>query len=145
MKKFVSHSEEETKQFAQNLAKKISSGVLALIGQLGAGKTTFVQGFAKGLLIKEKVISPTFIFIRQHPIPNSNRNFYHIDLYRIETGDELNSLGLQEIIDNPANITLIEWAEKADNLLPKETIKIKLKINNPDEREITLSNHQLLS
>src|SRR3989304_1778394 len=99
MPKFVSHSANETKQIAEKLAKVVQktllqqiqgrmahpkSNIFALTGELGAGKTIFAQGFAKGLGIKEKIISPTFVLIRQHKIPNTTKTLYHIDLYRLE-------------------------------------------------------------
>lgn len=130
MKKIISHSDKETKDFAKNFAKNFAGGVIALTGELGAGKTTFTQGFAEGLGIKEKIISPTFVLIRQH------ENFFHIDLYRLEN---FSHLGLEEIINNPGNIVLIEWAEKAKSLLPKNTVYISLKNLGENKREITLS------
>lgn len=136
MAKYLTYSEEETKKLAQNLAKKFKKGVLALTGDLGTGKTTFATGFAKGLGIKEKIISPTFMLIRQHQIPNSDKLFYHIDLYRIK---DLTQLGLREITSNLDNIILIEWAEKAKHLLPTNTTFINLKVLDKNKREITLS------
>lgn len=127
MKKLITSSSEETKQFAANLAKKFNRGILALSGELGSGKTTFAQGFARGLGIKEKIISPTFIIIRQYPT-----NFYHIDLYRVENFQEL---GLEEILANPNNIVLIEWAEKIKDL-PKNTKKITIEKLEGDKRLI---------
>lgn len=135
MPKIISNSAVETKQVAYDLAQKIDHGVIALTGDLGAGKTTFAQGFAEGLGIKEKIISPTFVLIRQHQIPNSKNIFYHIDLYRLE--EDTSKLGLGEIFSNKKNITLIEWAEKL-NQLPKNTIQIYIKILGPSKREITL-------
>lgn len=125
MQIFISNSEKETKQIAGRLARQITHGVIALSGELGAGKTTFVQGFAKGLGIKEKIISPTFVLIRQHQIPKTNKILYHIDLYRLEENQDFKKLGLEEIINNPNNLVLIEWAEKLTDL-PKGTIKISI-------------------
>lgn len=119
------------------MAANFKSGVIALEGELGAGKTTFVQGFAKGLGIKEKIISPTFVLIRQHKIlPAGRQVLYHIDLYRIEN---LNGLGLEEILKDPENIALIEWAEKIKDLLPKDTVKISFKISDVNIRKISIS------
>lgn len=129
MKKFITNSSEETKKLAGDLAKKLNRGIVALYGDLGSGKTTFVQGFAKRLGIKEKIISPTFIIIRQYPT-----NFYHIDLYRVEN---FQGLGLEEILANPNNIVLIEWAEKIKDL-PKNTIRITIKKLENDKRLITI-------
>lgn len=139
MKQYKTSSDQETKILAQNLAKKIQSGVIALFGELGAGKTTFVQGFAKGLKIKEKIISPTFVLIRQHPIPETNKIFYHIDLYRLDSGKDLKSIGLPEVLSNPQNLVVIEWAEKATKYLPKNTVKITLEKISGNERKIIVS------
>ncbi len=136
MSKFRSHSEKETKKLAEDLAKHRTSGVIALTGELGAGKTTFVQGFAKGLGLKDKIISPTFVLIRQHKF--GKRILYHIDLYRLENNINIKQLGIEEIISNPNNLVLIEWAEKIEKNLPKNTIKISLKKINENERLITL-------
>lgn len=137
MQKYKSSSEEETKKIAADLAKKTKANFFALSGELGAGKTIFVQGFAKGLGIKEKTISPTFILIRQHQIPNSPKILYHIDLYRLENLKDISSLGLEEIWSNPNNVVLIEWAEKL-NELPKNTVKIILEKEKEDKRLITI-------
>jgi tRNA threonylcarbamoyladenosine biosynthesis protein TsaE len=135
---FVSHSEEETRNFAKNLAKKNKTQVVALIGELGYGKTIFAQGFAQGLGIKEKVISPTFILVRAHPIPKKNKTFYHLDLYRLEQKSEIEHL-VKEILENPNNILLIEWAEKVESILPKNSLRIKLEKVSEFERKINLS------
>ena len=137
MKQFKSHSEKQTKKLAEDLGKKITSGVIALTGELGAGKTTFVQGFAKGLKIKDKIISPTFVLIRQHKF--DRRILYHIDLYRLENNINIKQLGIEELISNPNNLVLIEWAEKIEKNLPKNTVKINLKKINDMERLITIS------
>ncbi len=126
MTTYTTNCAEETQKIAHKIAKKIKNGaILALIGDLGSGKTTFTQGFAKGLGIKEKVISPTFILMRQYSLPGSPKaKLFHIDLYRFENIKEIESLGLNEIFSNPKNIILIEWAEKLGKLLPKQAVKI---------------------
>lgn len=138
MKKYLTNSEKETKDLAEKLAKKLTK-VIALFGELGVGKTTFAQGFAAGLGIKEKIISPTFVLIRRHKVPNSNRMFYHIDLYRLDSESDLKTLGFPEILADPQNLVLVEWAEKAEKYLPKNTTKITIKKTGENEREITLS------
>lgn len=135
---FISKSSVQTQKFAQELAQKYKSGgIIALIGDLGAGKTTFSQGFAKGLGINEKIISPTFVLIRQYPLSNSRSIFYHLDLYRLESDFEL--LGLGEILSNPSNIALIEWAEKLGDLLPKNATKIYIDKLDGDSRRISIT------
>src|SRR3990167_1447298 len=96
MDKFISKSEKDTWEFARKIAKSIKRGkTIALYGNLGSGKTTFVQGLAKALGIRQRIISPTFIIIRSHKL-KTNKTFYHIDLYRMGKTD-LNSLGLKEV------------------------------------------------
>lgn len=138
MKRIVSKNARQTKKIASNLAKKlVKSGsrtkalVIGLIGELGSGKTVFAQGFARGLGIKGKIVSPTFILMRRHG------NFYHFDCYRIKKPKEILNLGWKEIISNPQNIVLIEWAEKIKKILPKKCVIIKFKHINKYERKIS--------
>lgn len=134
MEKYLSNSDNQTKEIAAKLAKRSKNHIFALSGELGAGKTTFVQGFAQGLGIKEKIISPTFVLVRQHKIPDSQKILYHIDLYRVEN---ISSLGLEEIWSDPNNIILIEWAEKLKEL-PKGTVKISIQKEGSSRRKITV-------
>ncbi len=138
MKQYISKSIKSTKKIAANLAKEITKGVIALSGDLGAGKTAFVQGFAKELGIKEKIISPTFVLIRQHKLSKSNRTLFHIDLYRLEKIPDIKQLGLEEIWSNSNSIVLIEWAEKIKEYLPKNTTRIKIKKEEGNTRLITV-------
>lgn len=150
MKQYLTNSEKETK----NLAKIVQQAhhknrVFALSGQLGTGKTTFVQGFAKGLGIKEKIVSPTFVLIkeyeivRQHKVPKTKNILYHIDLYRVDR-KQVGELGLKELIDKqPAigrtkHFILIEWAEKAKSFLPKETIWVRFEQIDEFKRRIII-------
>lgn len=132
---YQTDSAYETLQLAKKFAKKLSSRILLLEGDLGSGKTTFVQGFARGLGVKEKVLSPTFVLIRQYQIPNNSSVLYHIDLYRIEKFKEL---GLKEILSNKNNVVLIEWAEKLKEL-PKGAIKISIKKEGDTKRVFTIA------
>lgn len=138
MKRYFSKSAVETKAIAAKLAKGKSLGVIALSGELGSGKTTFVQGFAKGLGIKEKIISPTFVLMRHHQIPKTEKVLFHIDLYRLEKDKEFNDLGITEILNNP-NQVIIEWAEKLKKL-PKGAIKISIKKAGLSRRIIIIHN-----
>ena len=141
MDTFITHSSKETFDKAYKFAEKYQNkgGIIALIGDLGSGKTTFVQGIASGLGITERVLSPTFIFIRQHKIPNSERILHHIDLYRVEDYQNINQLGLDEIIANPDNIALIEWAEKIGKILPQTATIIKIDRISENSRRITIN------
>lgn len=137
---YQTHSAKQTQNLAKKLAAKYlkRGGVIALIGPLGAGKTTFTQGFAQGLGIKDRIISPTFILIRQHPIPKTTHIFYHIDLYRLEEESEINQLGLEELLTSQNRVVLIEWAEKIERHLPKNTVKIYFEPVSENTRKITI-------
>lgn len=137
--KYQSSSPEETKKIASNFAKKIKSGVIALTGDLGAGKTTFTQGFAEGLGIKDKILSPTFVLIRQHRIPKTRRMLFHVDLYRLDNPEHIRGLGIEELLQTKNDIVLIEWAEKAQGILPKKTIWINFEIADNSKRIITIN------
>lgn len=101
------------------------AAVFALHGDLGAGKTTFVQSFARLLGIDESVTSPTFVIMKKYTITNSRwNNMIHIDAYRLSTASEMEVLGLVDELGRGENIIFIEWAEKVVDLLPKETINI---------------------
>lgn len=141
----LSRSADETKALGQKIGKSLKGGeVLALIGDLGAGKTTFTQGLAESLGI-EKVVSPSFIIMRSYPIinhPLSINHLYHVDLYRLEKNikKELDNLGVTAIWGKPENVVLIEWADKAQGLLPKSTIYVKFEYQDEDKRKILLIN-----
>ncbi|MDO8570472.1 MAG: tRNA (adenosine(37)-N6)-threonylcarbamoyltransferase complex ATPase subunit type 1 TsaE [Candidatus Daviesbacteria bacterium] len=138
--KYITKSAEETRGLGKKIAQKYQNGgILALFGDLGAGKTTFTQGFAKGLGIKNKVISPTFIVMRQYPLIKNKAHFYHIDLYRLDQINQLEEIGLSEIFANPQNVILIEWAEKLGTLLPRNAVKIKFNHIKEDSREIEIT------
>jgi tRNA threonylcarbamoyladenosine biosynthesis protein TsaE len=133
--KFVSKNQKQTQEFAGNLARKFDQGkIVALYGDLGAGKTTFVQGFAKGLGIEKRIISPTFVILRSYV--GKKFNFHHIDLYRLDSEQDIIDQGILDLFDDPKNIIAIEWAEKMEKILPKNLIKITLKYMNEKEREI---------
>jgi len=143
MKKvYKTKSVKETQEIAQQLAKKILKNlpagrqgiVIGLQGELGGGKTTFVQGFAKGLGIKEKILSPTFVIFKRFPI--KERNLYHFDCYRVKNEEDILELGFEEIISNPKNIVVIEWASKIKKIMPKGTIWINFKFVNETTRVI---------
>lgn len=139
MKTITTNSTFETQKFAEELAHQFKQGgTIALTGDLGAGKTTFVQGFAKGLGIEDKIISPTFVLIREHQIPNSTGVFYHLDLYRLEEPIDITSIGLKDLFSNPKNIILIEWADKLGENSPKGITKINIEKINENSRRITI-------
>lgn len=134
----LSLSPEDTKKFAAQLVKKLKRGdVLALTGELGAGKTCLVQGLAKGLGIKKRyyVNSPTFTILN---IYDGGRGpLYHFDWYRLNSAEEAADLGLEEYLDGNG-ISVIEWAEKFPNLLPERVIWVKMKIEGAEKRAIEI-------
>jgi tRNA threonylcarbamoyladenosine biosynthesis protein TsaE len=138
MKKYITKSNLETQKLAEDFAKSFTGNVIALSGSLGTGKTTFTQGFAKGLGIKDKIISPTFVLIRQHKIPKTKKTLFHIDLYRLENQEEFKNLGLVDLFNNNNDIILVEWAEKAKNLLPKNTIWIHFNSIDLNTRQLSI-------
>lgn len=121
--KFFSRSVQETQQIAKKIAKKYLQRyrIFTLSGELGSGKTVFVQGFVKHLNIKDKIVSPTFILIREHKIPKSEKILFHIDLYRLENTE---NIGLKEIFQNKNTIVLVEWPEKIDMQFLGDVVKI---------------------
>lgn len=140
MNKIRLTSLQETQKFAVEFAKTLKPrDILCLYGDLGSGKTTFVQGLARGLGIKNRIISPTFIIARHYKI--RDLVFYHIDLYRTETIHDFLSIGLDEILEDNSNIVAVEWAEKLKDMLPQKRIDIKFKLVNDNEREITIEKY----
>ena len=92
--------------------------VIALIGELGAGKTTFVQKFARAYGILENITSPTFVIFKKYD------TFVHIDAYRLKNSKELMDLGFQKFLDDPNNVICIEWADRVLDILPEDRITI---------------------
>ncbi len=133
----LTKSARQTQKLGEKIANQLiinhQSSIIALTGELGSGKTTFVQGVLKGLGIKKRVISPTFVFIREYG------RIYHVDLYRINSLADARGLGLEEILQDPHNIVLIEWAEKIKKILPKKRIDIHFNYLNNNQRKITIS------
>jgi len=144
--KYLTENPAQTKKMGEILAKEIlkthiggKALVLGLEGDLGGGKTTFLQGFAKGLGIKEKITSPTFVIIKRFRIPCfMPHDFYHIDCYRIRKPKEIFNLGLLKIISNPRNIVAVEWADRIKKILPKNVLFLKFGFVDKTSRKITI-------
>lgn len=143
-KGIITKSDKETKELAREMAREMLSNkneealIVGLEGNLGSGKTTFIQGVAQELGIKDRITSPTFVIMKKYTIEQGE--FYHIDCYRIES-DDLLELDFKEIISQPGNIIMIEWAEKVRDILPKNTTWIKFEyLLDKDKRKITYEN-----
>lgn len=133
----VSRSPEETVAFGKKIGACLKKGdTIALIGDLGSGKTTFVKGLALGLgNRKEAISSPSFVIVKEY---NSGKiPLYHIDLYRLKGLADIDSIGLEEYIGSDG-VCVIEWAEKAEWLLPKDCIKINFEHVDAKTRRIGL-------
>lgn len=154
----------QTQQLAQILAREIKSWlgkrplILALEGELGSGKTTFAQGLAGALGIREKVLSPTFVLLKVYKLPalgrpaplksrafelraglagKKFRHLIHIDCYRLDSPQDLIQLGFKDLLKDQDAVLMIEWADRIKSLLPKNILRIKFKHEkNPQERTI---------
>jgi tRNA threonylcarbamoyladenosine biosynthesis protein TsaE len=134
-KEFISTSADETRHLAARLGGQLTSGdCVLLIGELGAGKTTFVQGLAQGLGITETVRSPTFILMREY---HGRITLYHFDAYRIKNLDELREIGFEDTV-RAQGITVIEWGERAKGLLPEGCWYIEIELLPDQTRRICI-------
>lgn len=158
---FITNNFGETQKLAENFISRFKKrDVLALYGNLGSGKTTFVQGLARGFGIKKRIISPTFIIVREYNLKTSHfathfakatrvkkasrdkqnsKLFYHVDLYRVESEKEVRELGIEEMISDNKSLVAIEWAEKMQSLLPKKRWDIKFEDLGGSKRKITIN------
>ena len=138
---YISNSESQTINFALKLSKKVKLGtVIALIGNLGSGKTTFTKGFAKGLNIKEHVGSPTFKIVSEYE--GKHFNLYHIDSYRLNNSNDFLKIGGEEFLNQETGVTIIEWADLIKDILPKSTITINFyRLNHENSRRIEIQNY----
>jgi len=148
-KRQLSTGPQNTKKIAKEMTRDIlkkglqkQAVVLALTGELGSGKTTFIQGLARGLGLEEKITSPTFVIMKSYQLPSRNIKIskyhwlYHIDCYRLEKPKEILDLGFKQIISEPKNIIAIEWADKIKTILPSNTLWLKFTFKNKTQRQI---------
>ena len=134
--KVVTDSPQKTKALAEMIGRAVSAGTLiTLSGDLGAGKTTFTQGLAKGLDIDRKVTSPTFTIMKEY---KGRLPLYHIDAYRLENITQ--DLGFEDYIDGDG-VCVIEWAKFIEYVLPDQLLNIEFTINDDDSRTLTLQGH----
>lgn len=136
--KITTRSFEETENAGFDLARSLQPGAtILLFGNLGAGKTVFSRGFARGLGITEPVSSPTYTIVQEYDIPDGGR-LYHLDLYRISGVESALAFGVDEFIDDDNAIRLIEWPMRIDGILPDDCIKVTIEHIDDETREITI-------
>ncbi|MBR1730808.1 MAG: tRNA (adenosine(37)-N6)-threonylcarbamoyltransferase complex ATPase subunit type 1 TsaE [Ruminococcus sp.] len=130
MDDFISKSVEQTEQFAEEFSKGLNgTEIIAMYGELGAGKTAFARGLSKGLGVEDVVSSPTFAIVNEY---QGIYPIYHFDMYRIESWNDLDSIGFFDYIGN--GVIIIEWSENIEGALPDDVIKVNI-IKTDDENE----------
>ncbi|MCB0195855.1 MAG: tRNA (adenosine(37)-N6)-threonylcarbamoyltransferase complex ATPase subunit type 1 TsaE [Anaerolineae bacterium] len=135
---FISHSETQTRRLGTRLADLLQPGdVLALIGDLGSGKTRWIQGVCQGLDVADPVISPTFTLVNEY---QGRLPVYHIDLYRLDDASEALNIGLEDYLYG-SGITMIEWADNALEYFPKDYLTIELYYLEDTKRRVVMRPH----
>ncbi|MBU1026122.1 MAG: tRNA (adenosine(37)-N6)-threonylcarbamoyltransferase complex ATPase subunit type 1 TsaE [Candidatus Margulisbacteria bacterium] len=132
----ISGSAEETVELGKKIGESLRpNDIVCLTGDLGAGKTTLIQGIAEGLGVKDYVTSPTFILINEY---QGNLPLFHVDLYRLNDVSEVEDLGIEEYFTRDG-VCVIEWAEKLEGLKPKYFHEIKIEVLSENERKLCVS------
>lgn len=153
----VTKSARDTQKAGELLAKSLKGkSLICLEGELGSGKTTFIQGMARGLEIKERITSPTFVILKRFKVPKIRSAFdqrlrsasdqrikcfsilYHIDCYRVKSPKEILDLGLKEILSQKDTLVVIEWADRIHKILPRNRLTIKFEFIDEKTRKITI-------
>jgi tRNA threonylcarbamoyladenosine biosynthesis protein TsaE len=135
-----SHSADQTQRLGVRLGELLQAGdIVCLEGPLGAGKTCLAQGIGRGCGITDSLISPTFTLIHEYKRPRNGTALYHVDLYRISGAREAADLGLDEYLDDPSAITLIEWPEQAQELLPAKKLWVSIRLIGGTKRILMFS------
>lgn len=132
----VTETAEDTREAAAALAELLVPGdVISLTGDLGAGKTTFVQGAARGLGVTDRVASPTFVLVREY---RGDVPVYHVDVYRLDRLQEVIDLGFEDLLD-PSGVVFVEWGDAIASLLPDEHLRVELRTEDGDARRLSFS------
>ena len=127
---------DETRKAAAALAELLVPGdVVSLTGDLGAGKTAFVQGAARAMGVEEPVVSPTFVLVREY---RGVMPIYHVDVYRLDTLQEVHDLGFEDFLD-PGGVVFVEWGDAIEALLPDSHLRIELHTEGDDSRRMRVS------
>ena len=132
----VTRALDETRKAAAALAELLVPGdVVSLTGDLGAGKTAFVQGAAKALGVTEPVVSPTFVLVREY---RGEMPIHHVDVYRLDRLQEVHDLGFEDLLD-PGSVVFVEWGDAIEALLPDSHLRIELRTEDGDNRHLRVS------
>ena len=143
MEEIITCSSEETESEGEKFSERLKPGdIVFLKGQLGSGKTTFTKGIAKGLGILTRIISPTFIVVREHSVESNKkspiRTLYHLDMYRLKDEKDVMTIDLKDYIEDKSAVTVIEWPEVGQDIIDREYWNINL-IQIGDSRQINIS------
>ena len=139
---FVSRGPEQTRRLGAHLGALLQGGdTICMQGPVGSGKTCLAQGVGRGWGVGQTLISPTYVLIREYERPRSGVGLYHIDLYRIDSADEAFSLGLEEVLGDSRAICVIEWAERAQSLIPSAHLWIRLDTKGITHRGLRFQAH----
>ena len=141
MQEFITKNVKETNKVATDFANNLESGqLIALSGNLGAGKTIFVKALAASLGIKENITSPTFVLMKSYSVNYKKiKQLIHVDCYRLDGSEDLADIGLQDFLDDSQTLVVIEWADKLDNLPNNNLININIELLGQDKRKIIIS------
>jgi len=137
----ITLSEKQTLDLGKKIAKELKGGeTIALIGELGAGKTIFTKGIADGLRIKKIITSPTFVLMKVYPIDlkknNKIKTLCHIDAYRLNSGKDLIDIGINDYLGQKNTVTIIEWADQIEDILPINTIFVKIEVESNGRKRV---------
>jgi len=144
----ITNSEKQTFNLGKKLGAKLSGGeVLALNGELGAGKTVLIKGIAAGLGVKQIITSPTFVIMKVYKIPPRKSTSYklqakkliHIDCYRVREADAIAGIGALDYFGKPDTVAVVEWADYIKPILPKVRINITIRLKGDNKRGITIT------
>ncbi len=145
MLEFISRSVDQTQRLGARLGTLLRGGdVICLQGALGSGKTTLTQGIGRGWGAQERLVSPSFVLIREYARAEDDQRFYHVDLYRVSGADEAWSLGLDDFLGVKDAVSVIEWAERAESVIPPDHLWIELAFvepADPTRRHLCFSAH----
>lgn len=137
------HTMDAAASIVRGMVPSSGASVIALSGDLGAGKTQFAKGVAHELGITRTVTSPTFLIMRSYETKQGPwKQLFHLDCYRVDNPEELRALGWDDIVRNPDNIVLIEWAQRISALLPPDTLWIDMEVLSPTQRGITVRSYE---